>query len=224
MINKEDELIDEDDFIWEIDEEDEEEDDPKDSEESTLYQPKINAAPSIHRFQEMRLEKRLARLDITKNSEEDHRRVNRHSKKELEEQIKRDYIYMKGKNYMMIQPFLIMDEYPFKTKNSDSDVIRPDGKNVEEDLVLVIGRLAKFKSTEEFKGKPFIRGEIAYISGGNYDIGLLKPHFAVVIRKKFKVIKQHKIRIRELFDVVRNEMQNGKPVVVYKEFPRKIIG
>jgi hypothetical protein len=123
---------------------------------------------------------------------------------------------MKGKGYFMIQPFLIMDEYPFKTKNSDSDIPRKDGKNVEEDLVLVIGRLPKFKSIEEFKGKPYIRGEIMLVRPGLYDIGQLKPHFALVIKKKYK-------GIRELFEKVKNELQNGKPFIVYKEFPKKIV-
>jgi hypothetical protein len=58
---------------------------------------------------------------------------------------------------------------------------------------------------------------------GLYDIGQLKPHFALVIKKKYKVIKQAKIRIRELFEKVKNELQNGKPFIVYKEFPKKIV-
>ena len=174
-------------------------------------------------FAEVRLEKRIARLDITKNSEEDHRSLNRHTKSDLSEQVKKDYRYMKGKSYFMVQPFLILDEYPYKAKSSDSDIIRKDGKNVAEDIVLVIGRLPKLKGTEEFKNKPYIRGEIMLIKAGNYDIGPLKPHFALVVKKKYKVIKQGKIRVRDLFDSVKNELQNGKPFVVYKEFPKMLI-
>jgi hypothetical protein len=61
------------------------------------------------------------------------------------------------------------------------------------------------------------------IRPGMYDIGQLKPHFALVVKKKYKVIKQAKIRIRDLFDIVKNELQNGKPFVVYKEFPKKLL-
>ena len=175
------------------------------------------------KYEDIRLERRIARLDITKNSEEDHRHLNRFTKKELEDQLKRDYKYMKGKGYFMVQPFLILDEYSFKLKENDSDVIREDGKNVEEDLVLVIGRLPKFKNTEEFKGKAYVRGEVMFVKPGKYDVGDLKPHFALVIKKKHKVIKQAKIRVRDLFDIIRNELQNGKPFVIYEEFPRLII-
>lgn len=222
---------DDDDFSWDSEEEEEEAEEdfsfiPEDDAETpitktTTTQPATSVTGMVT-YVETRLEKRPARLDITKNSEEDHRHLNRYTKKDLEEQVKKDYRYMRGKGYMMIQPFLILDEYPFKVKSSDSDVIRKDGKNVEEDIVLVIGRLPKLKGTEEFKRKPYIRGEIMFIRPGHYDIGLLKPHFALVIKKKYKVIKQAKIRIRDLFDIVKNELQNGKPFIVYKEFPKFI--
>jgi hypothetical protein len=225
------EIDDDDDFSWDDDDDDEEEEDLSDipdfeeeeEEEKTPQQNTSPAKPGKVNYAEVRIEKRPARLDITKNSEEDSRIPNRHTKGDLEDQVKKDYKYMKAKGYFMVQPFLIMDEYPFKTKNSDSDIPRSDGKNVEEDLVLVIGRLPKFKSIEEFKGKPYIRGEFMLIRPGLYDIGELKPHFAIVIKKKYKVIKQAKIRIRELFDVVKNELQNGKPFVLYKAFPQKIV-
>lgn len=221
-----------DDFSWEDDEEDEEEADEDfsdiedlDEEEEILPKKTVKPVkPTVTvSYAETRLEKRPARLDITKNSGEDARHPQRFTKKELEEQLKKDYRYMKGKGYFMVQPFLIIDEYPFKVKSSDSDIIRKDGKNVTEDLALVLGRLTKFKTTEEFKGKPYIRGEIMLIRPGLYDIGQLKPHFAVVIKKKYKVIRLAKLRIRNLFDIVKNELQNGKPVVIYKEFPKKII-
>jgi hypothetical protein len=242
LANEDDEweFDDDDDFSWDDDDEEDEEVDEdedlsdipdydaeeEDEEEETA--PKQTAAPEKPQatkvnYAEVKIEKRPARLDITKNSEEDSRYPNRHTKGDLEDQVKKDFRYMKGKGFFMIQPFLIMDEYPFKTKNSDSDIPRSDGKNVAEDLVLVIGRLPKFKSIEEFKGKPYIRGEIMLVRPGLYDIGQLKPHFALVIKKKYKVIKQAKIRIRELFDIVKNELQNGKPFVLYKEFPKKIV-
>jgi chromatin segregation and condensation protein Rec8/ScpA/Scc1 (kleisin family) len=156
------EIDDDDDFSWDDDDDDEEEEDLSDipdfeeeeEEEKTPQQNTSPAKPGKVNYAEVRIEKRPARLDITKNSEEDSRIPNRHTKGDLEDQVKKDYKYMKAKGYFMVQPFLIMDEYPFKTKNSDSDIPRSDGKNVEEDLVLVIGRLPKFKSIEEFKGKP----------------------------------------------------------------------
>jgi len=233
--NEDDEFeLEDDDFSWDDDDEEEEEEieedfsDIPDFEEEEEETSKQSTQPSKAdggkiTYAETKLERRPARLDITKNSEEDSRIPNRHTKDDLEDQIKKDFRYMKGKGYFMIQPFLIMDEYPFKTKNSDSDIPRKDGKNVEEDLVLVIGRLPKFKSIEEFKGKPYIRGEIMLVRPGLYDIGQLKPHFALLIKKKYKVIKQAKIRIRELFEKVKNELQNGKPFIVYKEFPKKIV-
>jgi len=226
--NEDEEAELEEDFSWDDDDDDDDEDysDIPDYEEEEM--PKQAVVPTKPQstkvnYAEVRIEKRPARLDITKNSEEDSRLPNRHTKGDLEDQVKKDFRYMKGKGYFMVQPFLIMDEYPFKTKNSDSDIPRKDGKNVDEDLVLVIGRLPKFKSTEEFKGKPYIRGEIMLVRPGHYDIGQLKPHFALVIKKKYKVIKQAKIRVRELFDVVKNELQNGKPFVLYKEFPKLIV-
>ncbi len=227
--NDDDELELEDDFSWDDEDEEEEEDysDLPDYEEEEEL-PKQTVVPTKPQstkvnYAEVRIEKRPARLDITKNSEEDSRIPNRHTKGDLEDQVKKDFRYMKGKGYFMVQPFLIMDEYPFKTKNGDSDIPHKDGKNVDEDIVLVIGRLPKFKSVEEFKGKPYIRGEIMLVRPGLYDIGQLKPHFALVIKKKYKVIKQAKIRVRDLFDVVKNELQNGKPFVLYKEFPKLIV-
>ena len=230
MFPNDDEEMEDDDFSWDDEDEEEDEDysDVPDYEEEEDELPKQNVVPTKPQsakvnYAEVRIEKRPARLDITKNSEEDSRIPNRHTKADLEDQVKKDFRYMKGKGYFMVQPFLIMDEYPFKTKNSDSDIPRKDGKNVDEDIVLVIGRLPKFKSVEEFKGKPYIRGEIMLVRPGLYDIGQLKPHFALVIKKKYKVIKQAKIRVRDLFDVVKNELQNGKPFVVYKEFPKLIV-
>jgi hypothetical protein len=230
MFPNDDEEMEDDDFSWDDEEEEEEDEDysdvPEYEEEEEL--PKQTVVPTKPQstkvnYAEVRIEKRPARLDITKNSEEDSRIPNRHTRGDLEDQVKKDFRYMKGKGYFMVQPFLIMDEYPFKTKNGDSDIPRKDGKNVDEDIVLVIGRLPKFKSVEEFKGKPYIRGEIMLVRPGLYDIGQLKPHFALVIKKKYKVIKQAKIRVRDLFDVVKNELQNGKPFVLYKEFPKLIV-
>jgi hypothetical protein len=231
MFPNDDEEMEDDDFSWDDEDDEEEEDEdysdvPDYEEEEEL--PKQTVVPTKPQstkvnYAEVRIEKRPARLDITKNSEEDSRIPNRHTRGDLEDQVKKDFRYMKGKGYFMVQPFLIMDEYPFKTKNSDSDIPRKDGKNVDEDIVLVIGRLPKFKSVEEFKGKPYIRGEIMLVRPGLYDIGQLKPHFALVIKKKYKVIKQAKIRVRDLFDVVKNELQNGKPFVLYKEFPKLIV-
>ncbi len=227
-IDDEDLDLQDDNFSWDDDddlsdipdyeEEGEDDDDSLQKKSGVLFK-----MPEIVKYMEFRHEKRPARLDITKNSNEDARHPERYTKKALEDQLKKDYRYMKGKGYIMVQPFLILDEYPFKVKSSDSDIVRSDGKNVEEDLVIVLGRLPKFKGTEEFKGKPYIRGEIMFVRPGRYDIGVLRPHFALVVKKKYKVIKQGKRRVKKLFDIVKNELQNGKPYMVYKEFPQKII-
>jgi hypothetical protein len=164
-----------------------------------------------------------ARLDLTKNSKEDHRYVQRYTRKEVDDQLKKDLKYFKDrcKSKIVVKPLLIMDTYPYKKKKSDSDIPRSDGKNVEEDFVLVIGRLPKLRGTEQFKGKPYVLGQIAYLPQGNYDIGFLKRHFAIVIKKKYKVIKKSKIR--KLFDPVKNELRTGWPFTVYKEMPRKLL-
>lgn len=167
-----------------------------------------------------KLEKRIARLDITKNSKEDHRTVMRYTKKELENQLKKDYLYMMGKKYMMIQPFTVMGDYPYKKKSSDSDIL--NDKNVDEDYVIAIGRLPKWRGTEEFRGKPYLLGELMYVRRGTYyvngEVKELLPHFALIIKKKYKTIK--KKRVRDLFDPLKQRLQQGKPFEVYKEFPK----
>ncbi len=228
LIDDEDFDMEDDDFSWDEEDEDDDLSDIPDYEDEddlprTATPIAVKTTVDKQSYAETRIEKRPARLDISKNSEEDSRYPNRHTKGDLEDQLKKDYRYMKGKGYFMIQPFLIMDNYPFKVKNNDSDIPRKDGKNVDEDLVIVLGRLTKFKNIEEFKGKPYIRGEIMLIRPGMYDIGQLKPHFALVVKKKYKVIKQAKRRVRDLFDIVKNELQNGKPFIVYKEFPKKLL-
>lgn len=169
-------------------------------------------------------EKRPARLDITKNSKKNHTNVQRYTKKELEDQLKKDYRYMKGKNYMMIQPFAMMADYFYKKKKSDEDEIADDGKNVEYDYVFVIGRLPKWKSTEEFKGKPYVIGECMFVRKGIYEVDgeqkLLLPHFALVVKKKYKVIKTK--RIRDVLAPLKQRLRTGKPYGIYKEFPKLI--
>lgn len=173
-----------------------------------------------------RLEKRPARLDITKSSKEDHRWPMRFTKRELEDQLDRDYKYAKQKSFMMIQPFMVMLDYPYKKNKSDSDVPDKDGKNVDVAPMLVIGRLPRFKSVEEYKNeKSYVMGEIMYVRRGLYYVPesgetvSLKPHFAMVIRKRRERKKIKPIDVRELFDPIKNELQNGKPFVVYKELP-----
>lgn len=164
-------------------------------------------------------EKRKARADITKNSKEDHRLIHRYTKRELNEQLKRDYKYMLGKSYMMIQPVTIMADYPFKKKKSDSDAIK--SYNVDYDYVMVIGRILKWRSTEEFKGKPYKLGEIMYVRRGIYWVDgkrmSLQPHFAIVIHRSYKRIKSK--RIRDLLAPLKQRLRTGKPFSIYKEFP-----
>jgi len=164
-------------------------------------------------------ENRKARLDITKNSSEDHRYVKRYTKKELNDQLKKDYRYMKGKRYMMIQPVTIMAKYPYKKKKSDSDI--PKESNTELDYVLVIGKLPKWRGTEQFRGKPYKLGHIMYVRRGEYwvngEVVPMKPHFAITIRKSKKRIKSK--RIRDMLAPLKQRLRTGKPFTIYKEFP-----
>lgn len=164
-------------------------------------------------------EKRKAKLDITKSSKDDHRKVKRYTKSELDEQLKRDYKYMLGKPYMVIQPVTIMADYPYKKKKSNSDSI--ESYNVEYDYVLVIGKLLKWRSTEEFKRKPYKLGEIMYMKRGVYWVNgtqmSMNPHFAIVLNRSYKRIKSK--RIRDMLAPLKQRLRPGKPFSIYKEFP-----
>lgn len=164
-------------------------------------------------------EKRKAKLDITKNSKEDHRNVKRYTKSELNEQLKRDYKYMLGKPYMVIQPVTIVAEYPYKKKKSNSDAI--ESYNVEYDYALVIGKLLKWRSTEQFRRKPYKLGEIMYMKRGVYWVNgtemRMEPHFAIVLHRSYKRIKSK--RIRDMLAPLKQRLRTGKPFSIYKEFP-----
>lgn len=164
-------------------------------------------------------ENRKARLDITKNSKEDHRYIKRYTKKEIEDQLKKDYRYMLGKPYMVIQPLTILAEYPFKKKSSDADI--PNKHNVDLDYVICIGKILKWRGTEQFKGKPYRLGRIMYLKRGDYwvngKIQTFDPHFAIVLSKSYKRIKSK--RIRDLFLPLKQRLRSGKPFGIYKEFP-----
>lgn len=164
-------------------------------------------------------EKRKAKLDITKNSKEDHRNVKRYTKSELNEQLKRDYKYMLSKPYMVIQPVTILADYPYKKKKSNSDSI--ESYNVEYDYVLVIGKLLKWRSTEQFRKKPYKLGEIMYMKRGVYWVNgtemRMEPHFAIVLNRSYKRIKSK--RIRDMLAPLKQRLRAGKPFSIYKEFP-----
>lgn len=164
-------------------------------------------------------ERRKARLDITKNSKEDQRTIKRYTKAELQDQLKRDYKYMLAKSYMMIQPLTILADYPYKKKKSDSDIIADN--NVDYDYALVIGKLLKWRSTEEFKGKPHKLGEIMYVRRGIYWVNGqevdMKPHFAIVLKRSYKRIKTK--RIRDMLSPLKQRLRAMKPFTIYKEFP-----
>ncbi len=164
-------------------------------------------------------ENRKARLDITKNSKEDHRYIKRYTKKEIEDQLKKDYRYMLGKPYMVIQPLTILAEYPFKKKSSDADI--PNKDNVDLDYVICIGKILKWRGTEQFKGKPYRLGRIMYLRRGDYwvngKIQTFDPHFAIVLSKSYKRIKSK--RIRDLLLPLKQRLRSGKPFGIYKEFP-----
>lgn len=164
-------------------------------------------------------EKRKAKLDITKNSKEDHRNVKRYTKSELNEQLKRDYKYMLSKPYMVIQPVTILADYPYKKKKSNSDSI--ESYNVEYDYALVIGKLLKWRGTEQFKRKPYKLGEIMYMKRGVYWVNgtemRMEPHFAIVLHRSYKRIKSK--RIRDMLAPLKQRLRTGKPFSIYKEFP-----
>jgi hypothetical protein len=164
-------------------------------------------------------EKRKAKLDITKSSKDDHRNVKRYTKSELDEQLKRDYKYMLSKPYMVIQPVTIMADYPYKKQKNNSDSI--ESYNVEYDYALVIGKLLKWRSTEEFKRKPYKLGEIMYMKRGVYWVNgtemRMDPHFAIVLHRSYKRIKSK--RIRDMLAPLKQRLRAGKPFSIYKEFP-----
>lgn len=164
-------------------------------------------------------EKRKAKLDITKSSKEDHRNIKRYTKSELDEQLKRDYKYMLSKPYMVIQPVTILADYPYKKQKSNSDSI--ESYNVEYDYALVIGKLLKWRSTEEFKRKPYKLGEIMYMKRGVYWVNgtemRMDPHFAIVLHRSYKRIKSK--RIRDMLAPLKQRLRTGKPFSIYKEFP-----
>lgn len=204
--------------------EDEDEDDDEDDDDDTAeddFGDLANFIPSKKPQPLLPFKKdpRKAKLDITKNSKEDHRTIMRYTKKEVEDQLKRDYKYMLSKPYMMIRPVTIMADYPYKKKSSDSDIM--NDKNIDEDYVIVIGKILKWRGTEEFKGKPYKLGHIMYVKRGEYwvngKIMKLDPHFAIVLKKSYKRIKSK--RIRDLFKPLKQRLRTGKPFGIYKDFP-----
>ncbi len=205
-------------FAFLADDDDDEEDD--DDEDTSLVGNIIGASKKKPEpIMPFKHEKRKARLDITKNSKEDHRTIQRYTKKELQDQLIKDYRYMMGKSYMMIQPVTIMADYPYKKKKSDSDIM--NDHNVDKDYVLVIGKLLKWRGTEEFRGKPYKLGYIMYVRRGDYwvngQIVSMEPHFAIVLHKSYKRIKSK--RIRDLLKPLKQRLRSGKPFTIYKEFP-----
>jgi hypothetical protein len=164
-------------------------------------------------------EKRKAKLDITKSSKDDHRNIKRYTKSELDEQLKRDYKYMLSKPYMVIQPVTILADYPYKKQKSNSDSI--ESYNVEYDYAMVIGKLLKWRSTEEFIRKPYKLGEIMYMKRGVYWVNgtemRMDPHFAIVLHRSYKRIKSK--RIRDMLAPLKQRLRTGKPFSIYKEFP-----
>lgn len=170
-------------------------------------------------------EKRLARLDITQNSKTDHRSPKRYTIKELQTQIKKDYKYMKGKSYFMIQPFIMMVDYPYKKSSKDSDTVTTS--NVIYDYAFVIGRLRRWNSTEEYKNKKsYIMGDVMLVKKGYYYVDgktepeLLLPHFALVFKKKREKKKIKSKRFRDVLVPLKQVLRSGKPYGIYKEFPK----
>jgi len=48
----------------------------------------------------------------------------------------------------------------------------------------------------------------------------LKPHFALVVKRRREKKKIKSRRIRDLFDPVKTQLETGKPFRVYKELPK----
>lgn len=218
------EEADDDDLTSFFDEENEIDDDSIDEEDDTKAEddfddPSFIPSSKPNPLLPFKKDPRKAKLDITKNSKEDHRTIMRFTKSEIQDQLKRDYKYMLSKPYMMIRPVTIMADYPYKKKKSDSDIM--NDKNVDEDYVMVIGKILKWRGTEEFKGKPYKLGYIMYVKRGEYwvngKIMKLDPHFAIVLKKSYKRIKPK--RIRDLLSPLKQKLRNGKPFGIYKDFP-----
>ncbi len=168
-------------------------------------------------FLKYREDNRPTKLDACSSSKEDHRYMSRCTKKDAEDHLKKMLVQMRKP---IIKPFAIIKDFQYKKKASDSDIPDPKGKNVEEDFLLVIGRLPKWKNImHQLDERPYILGECMYVHRGKYDIGVLKPHFALKINKKYKTIKP--MEIRDCFDPIKATLQNGAPYVIYKEFPKR---
>lgn len=176
------------------------------------------ASASDGEYIKYKLDNKVARLDISASSKQDHRYMTRFTKKEAEESLRKDLITLRKPK---IKPFAIVKDFEFKKKSSDKDI--PDKNNVDVGNLLVIGRLPKWKTImHQLNERPYILGECMFVQRGNYDIGPLKPHIALVLTKKYKTIKP--TEVRDCFDPIKALMQNGKPVVFYKEFPKRLAG
>jgi hypothetical protein len=168
-------------------------------------------------FMTYKVNKRVSSLDISASSKQDHRFMTRFSKKEADEHLRDEFLRKMRKP--VIKPFAIIKDFPYKKKASDKDI--PDKNNVSEEFILIVGRLPKWRTImHQLNERPYIIGECMYVHKGNYDIGTLKPHIALVISKKYKTIKP--MEIRDCFDPVKAVMQNGAPYVIYKEFPKRL--
>ena len=164
---------------------------------------------------------RPSSLDISKSSKENHKYPQRVTEKEALDHLRDVYRKMKKQQ---IWPFAVVFDYPFKKKSSDSDIVNEKETNANRGMLLVFGKLMKWKNVfkDEFAGLPYIKGEAVLIRRGKYDIGYLKPHIALRVTDKRKGEKIKPIKLRDLFDPIKNELQNGKPFVNYKELPKRI--
>lgn len=189
--------------------------DKQPEEQSGLLDALLGEATTVKGY---RVDNKIARMDISESSKEDHRFMTRYTRKQAEDFLKKDYIYMQKR---VIMPFAIIEDYPFKKKPTDKDVPDKKNSNVDMGIILAIGRLPKWRNIlHQLDESAYILGECMYVHRGNYDIGALKPHIALVLHKKYKTIKP--MDIRDLFDPIKNELQNGAPYVIYKEFPKPV--
>ena len=139
--------------------------------------------------------------------------------KTVKVKLKGSRAFVKNLNFDKEKVIVDIRDYPYKKKKSDSDIMNDN--NVDEDYVMVIGKILKWRGTEEFKGKPYKLGYIMYVKRGEYwvngKIMKLDPHFAIVLKKSYKRIKPK--RIRDLLSPLKQKLRNGKPFGIYKDFP-----
>ena len=169
-----------------------------------------------------RRETRPSRMDITKNSKEDHRFPQRVTQKDMHDHVKQSYKYMIK---MVVMPFTIIHNYPFKKRGSDSDIIDAKKSNVSEEVLLVFGKLMKWRGVmkDEYVGLPYMVGEALLVRPGRYDIGeVRRQYIALKVKRTYKVNRIKKRFVRALFASIKNEVRAPWPFEFVEKFPVRL--